>query len=153
MTHPRNLIVVEDEGQASVIEDYVSFGDEAPAFSNAVTELVAGGNANVQHIMLEREHLQTYNFSTLRIQQARSANVASHSAHCNRCCSNSARTDGASSPSRYSDSRSVHWSLIVSSPIQMLAAEADEQPVDEALSAFSGEHGMHVVTHERPAQQ
>jgi len=79
MTHPRNLIVVEDEGQVSVIEDYVSFGDEAPAFSNAVTELVAGGNANVQHVMLEREHLQTYNFSTLRIQQARSANVASHS--------------------------------------------------------------------------
>ena len=27
----------------SIIEDYVSFGDETPAFSNAVTELVAGG--------------------------------------------------------------------------------------------------------------
>ena len=46
MTHPRNLIVVEDEGQASIVEDYVSHGDETPAFSNAVTELVAGGNAN-----------------------------------------------------------------------------------------------------------
>ena len=79
MTHPRNLVVVEDEGQATVIEDYVSHGDATPAFSNAVTELVAGGNANVQHIMIEREHLQTYNFSTLRIEQARSANVASHS--------------------------------------------------------------------------
>jgi Fe-S cluster assembly protein SufD len=79
MTHPRNLIVVEDEGQATIIEDYVSHGDAAPAFSNAVTELVAGGNANVHHIMIEREHLQTFNFSTLRIEQARSANVASHS--------------------------------------------------------------------------
>jgi Fe-S cluster assembly protein SufD len=79
MTHPRNLIVVEDEGQATIIEDYVSWGDETPAFSNAVTELIAGGNANVQHIMLEREHLKSYNFSTLRIEQARSANVASHS--------------------------------------------------------------------------
>ena len=79
MTHPRNLVVVEDEGQATVIEDYVSYGDAAPAFSNAVTELVAGGNANVQHIMIEREHLATYNFSTLRIEQARSASVASHS--------------------------------------------------------------------------
>jgi Fe-S cluster assembly protein SufD len=79
MTHPRNLVVVEDEGQATIIEDYVSYGDAIPAFSNAVTELVAGGNANVQHILIEREHLETYNFSTLRIEQARSANVASHS--------------------------------------------------------------------------
>jgi len=79
MTHPRNLIVVENEGQATIIEDYVSYGDATPAFSNAVTELVAGENANVQHILLEREHLETFNFSTLRIEQARSANVASHS--------------------------------------------------------------------------
>jgi len=79
MTHPRNLIVVEDEGQASIVEEYVSLGAEAPAFSNAVTELVAGGNAAVAHTMIERENLQTYNFSTLRLEQARSANVASHS--------------------------------------------------------------------------
>jgi Fe-S cluster assembly protein SufD len=79
MTHPRNLIVVEDEGQASIVEDYVSFGAERPAFSNAVTELLAGGNATVAHTMIEREHLQSYNLSTLRIEQARSANVASHS--------------------------------------------------------------------------
>ncbi len=79
MTHPRNLILVEDEGQASIVEEYVSSGVEIPAFSNAVTELVAGASANVTHTMIEREHLQTYNFSTLRIEQARSANVASHS--------------------------------------------------------------------------
>jgi len=79
MTHPRNLIVVEDEGQAFIVEEYVSLGSEGPSFSNAVTELVAGGNAVVVHTMIEREHLQAYNFSTLRIEQARSANVASHS--------------------------------------------------------------------------
>ena len=79
MTHPRNLIVVEDESQASIVEEYVSFGDETPAFSNVVTELVVGGNAIVTHSMIEREHMQTYNFSTLRVEQARSANVASHS--------------------------------------------------------------------------
>lgn len=79
VTHPRNLIVVEDGGQASVVEDYVSVGAETPAFSNAVTELVARGSASVSHILIEREHLRSYNFSTLRIEQARSANVASHS--------------------------------------------------------------------------
>jgi Fe-S cluster assembly protein SufD len=79
MTHPRNLIIVEEEAQVSILEEYVSLGAEVPAFSNAVTELVAGGNANVVHTMIEREHVQTYNFSTLRIQQARGANVATHS--------------------------------------------------------------------------
>ena len=79
MTHPRNLVVVEAEGQATIIEDYVSHGAAAPAFSNAVTELVAGGSANVQHVMIEREHLETFNFSTQRIEQARTASVASHS--------------------------------------------------------------------------
>jgi Fe-S cluster assembly protein SufD len=79
MSHPRNLIVAEDEGQVSIVEDYVSWGEQTPAFSNAVTELIAGGNANVTHTLIEREHLQSFNVSTLRIQQARSANVASHS--------------------------------------------------------------------------
>jgi Fe-S cluster assembly protein SufD len=79
MTHPRNLIVVEEEAQAAIVEDYVSFGAEIPAFSNAVTELVARGSSTVEHFLIEREHLQSFNFSTLRIEQARSANVASHS--------------------------------------------------------------------------
>jgi Fe-S cluster assembly protein SufD len=79
MTHPRNLIVVEEEAQASIVEDYVSTGGELPAFSNAVTELVARGNSTVAHTMIEREHLQSFNISTLRIELARNANVASHS--------------------------------------------------------------------------
>ena len=79
MTHPRNLVVVEREAQVSVVEDYVSFGPEIPTLSNAVTELIAGENSSVAHTLIEREHLQSYNISTLRIEQARSANVASHS--------------------------------------------------------------------------
>jgi Fe-S cluster assembly protein SufD len=88
MNHPRNLIVVEENSQATVVEDYVSLclaadspgpGNESPAFSNTVTELVAGESAVVSHYMIVRESEQTYNFSTLRIEQARSSNVASHS--------------------------------------------------------------------------
>jgi Fe-S cluster assembly protein SufD len=79
MVHPRNLIVVEDEGQAAIVEDYVSFGAEAPAFTNAATEIVAGANATVAHTAIEREHLHAYHIATLRIEQARNANVSSHS--------------------------------------------------------------------------
>jgi Fe-S cluster assembly protein SufD len=78
MDHPRNLIVVDESAEATVVEDYVSVGD-GPAFSNAVTELVAGPNAVVSHYMLVREAASTYNISTLRIQQDRSSNVATHS--------------------------------------------------------------------------
>ena len=79
MTHPRNLIVAEDQSQVAVIEDYASVGGESVAFSNAVTELVAGESTVAQHYLIESEHLKAFNVSTLRIEQGRSANVASHS--------------------------------------------------------------------------
>ena len=78
MTHPHNLIVAEAESQASVVEDYVSLG-EGKMFSNVVTELVAGEDAVLSHYMIEREDPGSYNISTLRIEQARNANVSSHS--------------------------------------------------------------------------
>ena len=78
MTHPRSLIIAEPASHVSVIEDYVSIGDEA-AFSNAVTELVAGQDAVVSHFLVGRENLSAFNVSTLRLEQARSANVSSHS--------------------------------------------------------------------------
>ncbi|HVI04708.1 MAG TPA: Fe-S cluster assembly protein SufD [Sphingomicrobium sp.] len=78
MSHPRNLIVAGGETQAAILEDYVSLG-ETTAFSNTATELVAGENAVISHYMIVREHGQAFNISTLRLEQGRSANVASHS--------------------------------------------------------------------------
>jgi Fe-S cluster assembly protein SufD len=78
MSHPRNLLVFEDETEATVVEEYVSLGG-GPVLSNSATELVAGENSTISHYMIEREHSEAFNISTLRIQQGRSANVASHS--------------------------------------------------------------------------
>jgi len=78
MTHPRTLVVAEPTSHAAVIEDYVSIGDET-AFSNAVTELVAGQDAVVSHFLVERENLAAFNVSTLRLELARGTNVSSHS--------------------------------------------------------------------------
>jgi Fe-S cluster assembly protein SufD len=78
MVHARNLIVVEEGAEATIVEDYVSLRG-GPAFCNTVTELVAGDNAVVSHYMIEREDMQAFNISTLRIQQGRSASVSSHS--------------------------------------------------------------------------
>jgi Fe-S cluster assembly protein SufD len=79
MNHPRNLFVVEEESQVAIIEDYLSLGDTAGSLSNTATELVARDGATVSHYMIEREHKQSFNISTLRLELGRNANVASHS--------------------------------------------------------------------------
>ncbi|HKR29705.1 MAG TPA: Fe-S cluster assembly protein SufD [Terriglobales bacterium] len=79
MNHPRNLFVVEEEAQVAIVEDYVSLGDTAGSLCNTATELIAKDGAIVSHYMIEREHRQSFNISTLRIEQGRNANVASHS--------------------------------------------------------------------------
>lgn len=78
MTHPRTLIVADATSHVAVIEDYVSLGG-GQAFSNSVTELVARQDAVVSHYLVERENLDAYNISTLRLEQERGANVSSHS--------------------------------------------------------------------------
>jgi Fe-S cluster assembly protein SufD len=80
VSHPRNLIAAEENSQATIIEEYVSLGgDSAAAFCNTATELVAGDHSMISHYMIERESTQAFNVSTLRIQQGRTAHVASHS--------------------------------------------------------------------------
>jgi Fe-S cluster assembly protein SufD len=79
--HPRNLIVAEENSQLTIVEDYVSLqnGGSSPTFSNTVTELVAGENAVVSHYMVVRQAEGSFNVSTLRLQQARSSNMSTHS--------------------------------------------------------------------------
>jgi Fe-S cluster assembly protein SufD len=78
MAHPRNLIVVSEDSQASIVEDYISLGSGV-FLSNVVTELIAGDNAVVSHYLIEREDAQALNVSTLFTRQGRTTNVASHS--------------------------------------------------------------------------
>ncbi|MFY9688336.1 MAG: Fe-S cluster assembly protein SufD [Candidatus Acidiferrales bacterium] len=80
VSHPRNLIVAEENSQATIVEDYISLGSSTEkALCNTATELVAGDHSVISHYMIEREHGQAFNVSTLRIQQGRAADVSSHS--------------------------------------------------------------------------
>lgn len=78
MTSPRNLIIIGENAQATIIEDYVALTDTA-YFTNAVTEMVVGEHAHAVHYLLERESARAINISTLRINQKVSSNFASHS--------------------------------------------------------------------------
>ncbi|HWC20575.1 MAG TPA: Fe-S cluster assembly protein SufD [Terriglobales bacterium] len=79
MNHPRNLFVIEEEAQVAVVEDYISLASGSACLCNTVSELVAKDGANVSHYMIEREHADAFNVSTLRLEQGRNTNVASHS--------------------------------------------------------------------------
>jgi Fe-S cluster assembly protein SufD len=77
VSYPRNLLVLEDGAQATVIESYIGLGSEA-YFTNAVTELVLGQNAVAEHCKMEREGSGAFHIATLQVQQARSSTFVSH---------------------------------------------------------------------------
>jgi Fe-S cluster assembly protein SufD len=77
MSHPRNLIIAGDHAELSIVEEFVSLGTTR-TFCNAATELVAGDGAVVSHYRIEQENPETFQISTLRLQQGQTANVSSH---------------------------------------------------------------------------
>lgn len=76
--HPRNLIVLEREAQAAIVESYMALDDEV-YFTNAVTEIVLGENGVAHHYKLQRESLRAYHIATVQADLARAANFSSHS--------------------------------------------------------------------------
>ena len=73
-SHPRNTIVAGSNAQVTVVETYVGSGSY---FTNAVTEIVAGEGAVVDHYRLECESLDAYHVSSVFIRQERAASVTS----------------------------------------------------------------------------
>ncbi len=78
MSHPRNLIVAEDGSQFTIVESYVGLGGGV-YFTNAVTEIVAGENAVVDHYKLQRESEASFHIATCDLHQSRSSNITSMS--------------------------------------------------------------------------
>jgi Fe-S cluster assembly protein SufD len=76
VTHPRVLIVVGADAHCTIVESYAGAGNY---FTNAVTEIVAGDRAVVDHYKIQRESLEAFHVATLAAQLGRSANFTSHS--------------------------------------------------------------------------
>ncbi len=75
-SHPRNVIVVGANAQVAIVETYVGTGGY---FTNAVTEIVAGESAVVDHYRIELESLTAFHVTNVFIHQERAANVTSRS--------------------------------------------------------------------------
>ncbi|MFN3407923.1 MAG: Fe-S cluster assembly protein SufD [Limisphaerales bacterium] len=77
-SHPRNLFLAGDHARATILESYVSLGD-APVLTNAVTEVVAGDGAAVEHVKFQDESRHAFHVAALHARLGRASNFISHS--------------------------------------------------------------------------
>jgi Fe-S cluster assembly protein SufD len=78
MSHPRALIIAADRSHSRIVETYVGAGGQG-YFSNAVTEVFAGDNANVDHYKVQEESVHAFHVASMHVHAARNANFSSHS--------------------------------------------------------------------------
>lgn len=73
-SHPRILVLAEENSQVSLVETHLGVEDEV-YLSNPVTEIVAGENAVVDHYKLQNESPQAFHIATVQVYQQRSSSV------------------------------------------------------------------------------
>jgi Fe-S cluster assembly protein SufD len=78
VSHPRVTVVLGANSQASVVETYAGVA-AGRYFTNAVTEIVLGDSAVLDHYKLQYESAEAYHVGTVHVQAQRSATCASHS--------------------------------------------------------------------------
>jgi Fe-S cluster assembly protein SufD len=64
ISHPRNLIVIGESAQATVIESYVG-AEEGVYFTNALTEIAVGKGARFNHYKIQKESRTAYHMASL----------------------------------------------------------------------------------------
>jgi Fe-S cluster assembly protein SufD len=78
MSSARALIVAGERSQARIVETYV--GPRGTSyFTNAVTEVVVGENAVIDHYKVQQESVEAFHVASMHVHAARSANFSSHS--------------------------------------------------------------------------
>ena len=83
MTHPRVLVLAGEQSQLRLVESYgsvpgVTGDDDTPYFTNAVTEVVVGDGAVVDHHKLVRERAQAYHIASMHLTTGRGSTFSSH---------------------------------------------------------------------------
>ena len=71
-SYPRCLIIAEPGSKLTLVEDYVALQDEA-YFTNAVTEVALGANAQVQHVRVQRDGAEAFHIANGAVSLARSS--------------------------------------------------------------------------------
>lgn len=84
VSFPRNLIVADPGGSATVVEHYVSAVADTDAsaqvtLTNAVTRTRIASDASITHMKLQMESEQAYHLATIQAQQEQNSTFNSHS--------------------------------------------------------------------------
>jgi Fe-S cluster assembly protein SufD len=79
VTHPRNLVVLENGARASIIESYVTIAEGETYWNNVVTEVVLGANAWLEHTRIQRESERAYHIGLTHVDQQRDSHYRSFS--------------------------------------------------------------------------
>ncbi|MFM9264699.1 Fe-S cluster assembly protein SufD [Tychonema sp. BBK16] len=77
MCQPHCVVIAEPGSNVTLIEDYATIGNVA-AFTNAVTDIVVGENATVNHVRLQREGLNVVHIGRSAIAQSRNSRYTCH---------------------------------------------------------------------------
>lgn len=77
ISQSRNLILVEQGAEVSIIESHTSHGDSAH-FSNHVSEIVVGANANFNGYKLQHQHDKSYHVDNTFISQDRDSKAQTY---------------------------------------------------------------------------
>ncbi|MBI2316232.1 MAG: Fe-S cluster assembly protein SufD [Betaproteobacteria bacterium] len=78
VTHPRTLIVAAEGARATVIEQHGG-ADGTAYFTNAVTQVALGANAEVEHFKLQQEGDGAFHVAAIQVRQERDSRFRSHS--------------------------------------------------------------------------
>lgn len=77
-THPRNLIVMSEHSEATLIESYIGL-DDTDYFTNAVTEVYLSSSSVLKHYKIQQESLNAYHIGNLNVMQGKNSQFESHS--------------------------------------------------------------------------
>ena len=76
-SHPRNLLVVDESAEISVIETYAGLNDDAAYLTNAATEIIVGDNATLRYHNIVLEGAASYHLDSTNVVQGRDSNLVS----------------------------------------------------------------------------
>jgi Fe-S cluster assembly protein SufD len=76
--HPRNLIVVDENAQAKIIESFETLDSTAKIFNNALIEIVIGERAIVDHYKIQDENELGYLVNTTQVIQKKQSVFSTH---------------------------------------------------------------------------
>lgn len=79
LSQPRNLFLIGDNSQITIVEEYAAKSVQGRGFTNGVTEISAGKNAQIDHYKVTTEGEAAFHVGTMQVQQDRDCNFSSHS--------------------------------------------------------------------------